>query len=109
MMYLHAYQSYLWNSAASHRVRTFGTSVVPGDLVIPRSQDNASARTRTIDKQVEAGGAPADHEGNNVEAASTAEGSGSGASAMRIDAVHVVTEDESTRGMHHFNQKLYYH
>lgn len=30
-------QSFLWNSAASHRIRTFGASdVVGGDLVLPR-------------------------------------------------------------------------
>eukprot|EP00899_Mesostigma_viride_P015278 jgi/Mesvir1/23751/Mv25773-RA.5 len=34
MMYLHAYQSYLWNAAASERVKLFGAkAVVVGDLV----------------------------------------------------------------------------
>lgn len=38
-MYVHAYQSYLWNAAASHRVKTFGAErAVAGDLVVePRS------------------------------------------------------------------------
>lgn len=35
-MYVHAYQSRLWNEAASHRVRTFGAKdAVAGDLVVP--------------------------------------------------------------------------
>ena len=35
-LYVHAYQSYLWNAAASHRVQTYGAeAAVAGDLVIP--------------------------------------------------------------------------
>eukprot|EP00850_Spirogloea_muscicola_P001514 SM000005S17311 [mRNA] locus=s5:1339525:1350762:- [translate_table: standard] len=35
MMYVHSYQSYLWNHAASHRIQKYGcNSVVEGDLVL---------------------------------------------------------------------------
>ena len=43
-LYVHAYQSYLWNAAASHRVRTHGAmAAVAGDLVIP-SEGEAATR-----------------------------------------------------------------
>ena len=35
-MYVHAYQSYLWNAATSERCQKHGTkNVVQGDLVLP--------------------------------------------------------------------------
>ncbi len=35
-LYVHAYQSFLWNTAATHRVQTYGIdAAVAGDLVIP--------------------------------------------------------------------------
>ena len=33
-MYVHAYQSYVWNAVATQRVRLYGLKLVPGDLVI---------------------------------------------------------------------------
>lgn len=34
-MWVHAYQSHVWNCVASARVRLFGPQAVPGDLVLP--------------------------------------------------------------------------
>lgn len=34
LMYAHAYQSYIWNEAASSRIELYGSQVVVGDLII---------------------------------------------------------------------------
>ncbi|SMN20209.1 similar to Saccharomyces cerevisiae YOR243C PUS7 Pseudouridine synthase [Maudiozyma saulgeensis] len=36
-MYVHAYQSYVWNAVTSERIKLYGLKVVPGDLVIDNS------------------------------------------------------------------------
>ncbi|ROW14302.1 hypothetical protein VPNG_03989 [Cytospora leucostoma] len=41
-MYLHAYQSYVWNHVVSHRWAKYGLKVVPGDLVYVASDDSKS-------------------------------------------------------------------
>lgn len=37
-LYLHAYQSYVWNHAVSHRWAKYGSKVIPGDLVWAASE-----------------------------------------------------------------------
>lgn len=37
-IYIHAYQSYVWNRSVSERLRRFGRSVLVGDFVVPDGQ-----------------------------------------------------------------------
>ncbi|OIW33300.1 pseudouridine synthase [Coniochaeta ligniaria NRRL 30616] len=41
MMYIHAYQSYVWNHIASYRWAKYGTQVIPGDLILLDTQHQA--------------------------------------------------------------------
>lgn len=57
MMYVHSYQSYLWNHAASVRVQKYGSSeVVLGDLVYSKGDD--AEKTEVV---------PPEHEDNSLE------------------------------------------
>ena len=38
-IYIHAYQSYIWNTAVSERIRKFGKKVLIGDLVMKSGSD----------------------------------------------------------------------
>lgn len=40
-LYLHAYQSYVWNHVASHRWAKYGSKVIPGDLVLSTTENAA--------------------------------------------------------------------
>lgn len=41
LLYLHAYQSYLWNTVASRRLQKYGLKVLPGDII--RMKDHTAA------------------------------------------------------------------
>jgi tRNA pseudouridine13 synthase len=63
-MYVHAYQSYLWNAAASARAQRFGLArAVEGDLVLPRAE-MAAARAAKAD----GGGGEGGEEGGEGDA-----------------------------------------
>ncbi|KAL1503112.1 hypothetical protein AB1Y20_011175 [Prymnesium parvum] len=97
MMYAHAFQSYLWNHAASERVRLHGVDgAVAGDLVLPGGAAEAA------EAAAEAGGEEAAAEAGWEAAAAeeAAEGEVGGGEAR----VHVVSEEEAARGAYSIDE-----
>jgi tRNA pseudouridine13 synthase len=92
-IYLHAYQSYLWNCAASLRLERYGDAVVAGDLVLAAT-DGAAAD------------AGCDGDAAEPVASAGAGGAGAGASSSAaasaasdaLPAVHVVTAGDVAAG-----------
>lgn len=50
MMYGHAYQSYIWNTVASERIKRFGMKPMVGDLVLIAPDNEASEETLEKEK-----------------------------------------------------------
>jgi len=49
-MYVHAYQSYVWNAVVSERVRTYGAEKpVTGDLVFVSETTNTASMNDSMD------------------------------------------------------------
>ncbi|GLC42432.1 hypothetical protein PLESTM_001332600 [Pleodorina starrii] len=118
MMYLHAWQSCVWNSAASHRIRMYGNDrAVVGDLVLPREPVAVAAGGGTEALLLDAGGGggggddvaeaadgvqPEDMSEADGAATGTATAAASGAAgtsaARRLALVRVVSEADVAAG-----------
>ncbi|KAL3916263.1 MAG: hypothetical protein SGPRY_006897, partial [Prymnesium sp.] len=95
MMYLHAFQSYLWNHAASERVSQYGVErVVEGDLVLPDGADVADV----TDEPEELGlGGEATLEGGGGEGGGDDQEVAAGVGQLEA---HVVTREEAEAGVY---------
>ena len=51
LLYLHAYQSLIWNKAVSERLKTFGDRVLVGDLVLLPDKSGKTVQTAPDDFQ----------------------------------------------------------
>ncbi|KAJ6256073.1 hypothetical protein Dda_9165 [Drechslerella dactyloides] len=55
LMFVHAYQSYVWNTVASERLKRYGTDIRPGDLVVMSSEEVAASKpVAALDEEVPA-------------------------------------------------------
>jgi len=48
-MYVHAYQSYVWNAVTSERIKLYGLKVMPGDLVIDTPESHKEEEEEELD------------------------------------------------------------
>ncbi|KAL1918034.1 uncharacterized protein VTP21DRAFT_3300 [Calcarisporiella thermophila] len=48
LMYVHAYQSYIWNKMTSERIRKYGCVPVPGDIVLVKEGDDDSIESEEV-------------------------------------------------------------
>lgn len=94
-MYMHAWQSWVWNRAASERIRRYGADkVVAGDLVLlpsEQQQQNGEAGQPSQQQQQQQEEV-VDGEVDEADAAAAA------SAASRLAAVHVVTAEEAAAG-----------
>eukprot|EP01017_Pseudomicrothorax_dubius_P038395 TRINITY_DN5746_c0_g1_i1.p1 TRINITY_DN5746_c0_g1~~TRINITY_DN5746_c0_g1_i1.p1 ORF type:complete len:444 (-),score=93.06 TRINITY_DN5746_c0_g1_i1:381-1712(-) len=63
-LYVHAYQSYLWNRAASLRFKTYGRTVVEGDIVSTKEKPTSMEEEKKTDEKQDIEG----NEGNDQNA-----------------------------------------
>ncbi|VVT46377.1 uncharacterized protein SAPINGB_P001183 [Magnusiomyces paraingens] len=53
IMYGHAYQSYIWNTVASERIKRFGAKIIEGDLVLVDEAEKAAAKAEQAEEDDE--------------------------------------------------------
>lgn len=95
-MYMHAWQSWVWNRAASQRVRTHGAdNVVAGDLVLVLQDSQAAQVAPKQDEAVADSQQQQETEGMDADEADAADAA---SAASRLAAAHIVTAAEAADG-----------
>ena len=99
-MYIHAYQSYLWNEAASERVLKHGADkVIAGDLVIPRSTLQAARKAMAMPQHHQQDDSTVQKEENEEEEPVV---ENEADVAVNVEP-HVVTAEEAAAGKYSFD------
>ncbi|ETN46157.1 uncharacterized protein HMPREF1541_00341 [Cyphellophora europaea CBS 101466] len=87
-MYVHAYQSLVWNTAATNRWRLWGNRVIEGDLVLVKEHNDKDADGAAADEGVDADGEVVIH----------AEGEDRAKGEESFDRARALTQTEAESG-----------
>ena len=49
MIYVHAYQSYIWNKIVSHRLQKYGNEVLVGDIILSSDDDEVTGEDTKVE------------------------------------------------------------
>ncbi|XP_066952412.1 pseudouridylate synthase 7 homolog [Macrobrachium rosenbergii] len=82
VLYLHAYQSYIWNKVVSRRVAKYGLSVLPGDIV--RAQDSGIRTEDPVEQDEE----DEDNDGDTNDAEKAKSG-------IDMSNFHILSDEEA--------------
>ncbi|KXT07115.1 hypothetical protein AC578_2319 [Pseudocercospora eumusae] len=96
LMYVHAYQSFVWNTVAGKRWELFGDKVVEGDLVVVGEKDivaDSSSNTKASAQEVDEHGEPVIH-----PSASEDKGNDGGEAEDPFVRARPLTKDEAESG-----------
>lgn len=105
LMYVHAYQSYIWNTAAGKRWETFGEKVIEGDLVVIGEKDqqegivnDTASKTEEVDEDGEPIIHPSAQGASGTEEAASAAAMGGAEVDDTITRARPLSKEEAESG-----------
>lgn len=99
LMYVHAYQSFVWNTVAGKRWEVFGDRVVEGDLVVVGEKEEHQNGTAKVD-EVDEDGEPIIHPSDSAAAGTTDDAPSAGAGDDPFVRARPLSKSEAESGQY---------